>query len=405
MQYNFSQIKEQGLLLYEYIRGSQAYGLALPTSDIDKSGVFCMKNEDLLGLEDYKIDQINDESNDTSWYELGKFIQLLSVANPTALEALFIPEKYILYMHPAFKVIYDNRNMFITKMTFDSFCGYARSQISKARGLHKMIVKPVLTRKDILDFCYTFKDQGTQPFKQFLKENGLFAKYCGLVHLPNMEQMYGVYYDFGNHFKNENIKSIINCSPELIKCLHNYYHYDLILGGDLEYQINRFIKISQPIGYRGAIDEQNDTTQLRLSSIMKGEKPIAYISFNKDGFSNHCKQYKDYQEWTKKRNPQRFLENQGKEFDRKNMMHCTRLLNMGIEIAQTGQINIDRTNIDRDFLLNIRLGNATYEDLISNLDKKFELLKELIPNSTLPEKVDRNKVNKLLIQVRQNLNK
>ena len=47
MKYTFENIRENGLLLYEYVRGSQAYGLALPTSDEDTGGVFLMKNEDV----------------------------------------------------------------------------------------------------------------------------------------------------------------------------------------------------------------------------------------------------------------------------------------------------------------------------------------------------------------------
>lgn len=43
---------------------------------------------------------------------------------------------------------------------------------------------------------------------------------------------------------------------------------------------------------------------------------------------------------------------------------------MGLEIAKTGQVNVDRTNIDRDFILDIRLGNSTYDELINYLDSK-----------------------------------
>ena len=41
-KYTFENIRENGLLLYEYVRGSNAYGLSLPTSDIDTGGVYLM---------------------------------------------------------------------------------------------------------------------------------------------------------------------------------------------------------------------------------------------------------------------------------------------------------------------------------------------------------------------------
>jgi hypothetical protein len=113
--------------------------------------------------------------------------------------------------------------------------------------------------------------------------------------------------------------------------------------------------------------------------------------------------YKEYKEWEKNRNPQRYLENLEKDFDRKNMMHCVRLLTMGIEIATTGKVNVDRTDIDREFLLNIRLGNTTYEEIIAYADaKKAELQNVIEKCDFLPESVEMNKVNELLINIRKN---
>ena len=40
----FDTIREKGLLIYEYIRGSHAYGLATETSDEDRGGVYIRKN-------------------------------------------------------------------------------------------------------------------------------------------------------------------------------------------------------------------------------------------------------------------------------------------------------------------------------------------------------------------------
>jgi hypothetical protein len=126
------------------------------------------------------------------------------------------------------------------------------------------------------------------------------------------------------------------------------------------------------------------------------------MSYNEDGYQSHCRMYKEYKEWEAKRNPQRYLENLEKDFDRKNMMHCVRLLTMGIEIATTGQVNVDRTNIDREFLLNIRLGNTTYEEIIAYADAKKNELQAAIENCDfLPDKIDMNEVNNILINIRK----
>lgn len=401
MEYTFENIRNKGLLLYEYVRGSQAYGLALPTSDEDRGAVYIMDKNDIYGFTDAQINQVNDEKNDTSWYEIGKYLDLLCEGNPTMIESLFVPEKHIKYMHPAFKVIYDNRDMFVTKRIKGSFSGFATNQIAKARGLNKKIVNPVTEKKDILDFCYTFKGQGTTPFKKWLNKRGLFARYCGLVHLPNMEQIYGVYYDFGNHFKHQKIYTHKQMSCALREYIMK--SIDVNASSVKNELIDEFIKASKanPIGYRGAMDEDDDTTQLRLSSVEKGALPICYIAFNENGFKTHRKQYREYNEWVEKRNPQRYLENQEKEFDRKNMMHCARLLTMGIEIIKTGQVNVDRSNIDREFLLNIRLGNSTYDDLMSYMKSKKDELEAAMTTCTLPLMVNRDDVNQILIELRK----
>lgn len=152
----FESIREKGLLLYEYMRGSHSYGLNTPESDVDTGGVYLAPAEQLLGLGlDYQ-DQVESETHDDVWFEMNKFMKLLLSSNPTVLESLFIPYDCILYEHPIMTEIKKHRDKFITKKCFDSFGGYAVSQIRKARGLNKKIVNPVTERKEPLDFVYTF---------------------------------------------------------------------------------------------------------------------------------------------------------------------------------------------------------------------------------------------------------
>ena len=393
-KYTFENIRENGLLLYEYVRGSNAYGLSLPTSDIDTGGVYLMPKKDYYSILNDYPEQISDSKNDTVWYEVGRYLELLYKSNPNMIESLYVPDRCVRYITPAFEELRKNRELFLSKELLTSLCGYAKSQIYKARGLNKKIVNPVDTRKDILDFCYTFKGQGTTPFKKWLEKRGLKAKYCGLVHLPNMEQMYGVYYDWGNHILNE-YKTKYFIDDVLL-----YYAMEYFDIPDSEDALDLLFETVKPIGYRGAMDENNDTTQLRLSSVEKGIPPICIIQYNENGFKTHCRQYKEYQQWVRERNPQRYLENKDKEFDRKNMMHCVRLLTMGIEIAKTGKVNVDRTDIDRDFLLNIRLGNTTYDEIIQYAGAKQVELDEAMKTCTLPDKTDIEKVKELLIDIR-----
>ena len=155
------------------------------------------------------------------------------------------------------------------------------------------------------------------------------------------------------------------------------------------------------IGYKGIINEKGTSNELRLSSVAKNEKPICYMTYNKNAFSSHCKDYKEYKEWEKNRNPVRYQQNKGKLFDRKNVAHAVRLMHMGIEAAQGEGIKVDRTNIDRDFIMNIRNGNTSYEEIISYLENKRDEMERVMKTSKLPEKIDSEKLNNLLIKIRK----
>jgi predicted nucleotidyltransferase len=146
------EIKQNGLLLFEAISGSRAYGTNTEASDTDFRGVFILPAEDLFGLN--YIDQVSDETNDSIYYELGRFLQLLQAQNPNIIELLNMPEENILFKHPVFEEILSNKKRFLSKACKNSFAGYAIAQIKKARGLNKKQnwEKEKITRKELLDF-------------------------------------------------------------------------------------------------------------------------------------------------------------------------------------------------------------------------------------------------------------
>ena len=438
----FDSIREKGLLLYEYVRGSRAHGTEVETSDWDTGGIYLAPVEQLIGLGvDYQP-LIESETHDDVWYEMNKFMNLLLKSNPTMLESLFIPERCIIYEHPIITELKKHRDKFITKECFNAFGGYAVSQIKKATGYNKKCVKPITERKEPLDFAYTFFKQGSTKIANWLEHRGLCQKYCGLVNTPNMNNIMGVYYDWGNHFLNENITytdledayllTEENETIELINVLKNAdkFGYDdkekenlkkriknVQLGNmarficefyNVEFFTNRgnlfsywFNQHQNPIGYKGMVGEDKLSNELRLSSVSKGEKPICYINYNKDGYSQHCREYKEYHEWVKKRNQIRYETNKSKSYDAKNMSECFRLINMCIEIAKGEGVKCDRKDIDREFLLDVKNHKYEYDEIIQMLEGKKEEMDKAIIESTIPDKIDEKFVNELLINIRK----
>ena len=402
-------LRDNGWIAYEYVRGSHLYGLNTETSDKDIGGVFIIPQEYLMGLRSNYIEQVADETNDTVFYEFGRWIELLLKANPTALESLYAPENCVIgEVHPAVKYIIDNRDMFLSKECLKTLTGYAISQIGKARGLNKKIVNPVTERKTILDFCYVPHKQGSTHIEKWLSRNGLKQRFCGLVPIPNMRDMYGLYYDFGTHLICEYGVDLRN--KEDLLAVDDVFRKAATEVGLIQHKlfaqsIDKYCEYESifdivPSGYHGIISETSESNDVRLASVEKDKMPIIYMSYNKDGYIKHCKDYKDYKDWEKKRNPVRYESNLNQNYDGKNMCHCMRLTRMGKELAQGKGFNVVRTE-DKQYLLDIKTHKYEYEEIMAQTEKEKLEMDEAIKTTTLPDNIDMDKINELLIKARQ----
>lgn len=208
-------------------------------------------------------------------------------------------------------------------------------------------------RKHILYFCFVTRKGGAQPLIDWLLEMGLTQEDCGLVAIDHMRDLYALYTD---------------------------------KGGSL--------------GYKGVCSGEG-ANDVHVSSVPKGERPAAYLYFNKDGYSVYCKEYKSYWDWVGLRNELRYQNTMqhAKNYDAKNMMHVFRLLAMAGEIAEGKGVITKRP--DRDFLLQIRSGVFDYEELLGWAEKRMEQIDKLYEQSPLPETPDRDSLNQLLIQMRE----
>lgn len=340
-------LKEKDLIILECISGSKAYGLDTPSSDTDIKGVFILPKKDFYGL-NYTA-QVSNLTNDIVYYELGRYMELLSLNNPNILELLNTPESAIIYKHPYLDEI--NSQMILSKLCKNTFGKFALSQIKKAKGLKKKIVNPIgKERKSVLSFCYVNYGQGSIPLLKFLEIKNWEQENCGLVNIPNMKDVFGLFY-------NKNIP------------------------------------------YNGVI--KNDfSNDICLSSVPKGEEQQVLIYFNKDGYSKYCKEYKEYWSWVVNRNETRYENTQshGKNYDAKNMMHTFRLLEMAIEIGKKREINVKRPN--RDFLLDIKRGKYEYEDLLEKANILQNEMDLAFNNSDLPEKPNIDLINDLTFKLR-----
>ena len=341
------QVKNNGWLILEVIVGSKAYGLDTAKSDTDIRGVFVLPKNIFYGLE--YIEQINNDTNDIVYYELKRFIELLSKNNPNVLEMLRIPENCVLYKNEVMDML--KPEMFLSRQCHQTYTNYAFTQIKKAYGLEKKIVNPVdPIRKSVLDFCFVYTGHKAVPLEKYLFTMELKQEKVGLAAVSHLKGCYNLFY-------------------------------------------------SDDVQYSG-IMRKAESNDVCLSCIPKGEKAVAMLYFNKEGYSTYCKKYKEYWDWVDKRNEDRYNTTMahGKNYDSKNMMHVFRLLLMAKEIAVESQIKVFRK--DRDFLLSIKEGKFEYDELLSKAATLRDELPILYQNSALPDKPNVEKIDEMLSQIR-----
>jgi len=277
-------------------------------------------------------------------------MELLSKNNPNILEMLNVPAHCVLYKDEVMDRL--KPEMFLSKLCEQTFANYAFTQIKKAYGLEKKILNPMeAERKSVSDFCFVYQDKEAIKLKDYVLANGLSPEKMGLAAIAHLRDCYNIYYADANNY--------------------------------------------------AGIASSEKANDVNVSSIPKGEQPIAMLYFNKDGYSIYCKKYKEYWDWVEKRNDERYKNtlSHGKNYDSKNMLHVFRLLRMAKEIATEKQIHVLRN--DRDFLLFIKEGKFEYEDLVKQAETMKAELPMLYSQSALPAMPDVEKINALLVEMRE----
>ena len=341
------------LLLLDAVSGSRAYGTELPTSDHDRKGVFVLPREAFFGLT--YVPQVANESSDEVYYEVGRWVELLLKNNPAALELLAPPADCVLTRSPLLDAL--RPEIFLSKRCRQSFAEFAASQVRKARGLNKKINQPLApARKTVLDFCYVTAGAGAQPLLDWLGRRGFQLEQLGLANVPHLTDLYALFVDES---------------------------------------------VDGALGYRGVMRDPATATEVLLTAVPKGETPVAYLSFNRNGYSTHCRVFKEYAEWETKRNAERYANTlqHGRGYDAKNMLHVFRLLETAEEIALTGELRVRRPN--RDFLLRIRRGEFAYDELLTRAEDLLARVEAAFAASSLPDEPNHAAAEAALVQIRQ----
>lgn len=357
------QLKNKGWIIYEVIVGSHAYGTNIEGSDVDIKGIFIQPTEEIL--RGNRIEQISDETNDTVYYEIERFFELLQKSNPNIQEILYVPERCVLNRTGIFDTIFDDvlRETLITKKMAKTFVGFAKSQVKKARGLNKKMnwEQERMERKTPLDFCYVLvgkersmkfhswvTNQEVLAYRKFIKADEISNQTnTSLAKVNNAPDLYSMYYD--------------------------------------------------PKG-PGMVSK--DGKQIITANIPKECSFLGYVRYDQNAYSTHCKDYNSYETWLKERNELRYNINKahGKNYDTKNMMHCIRILEMAHDIAEGRGLVVERPNAE--YLIDIRMGKWSYEDVVEHAENLISSLEGIFDIAPIPDEVDSELMKDVLLETR-----
>lgn len=306
------------MVIYKTIHGSRLYGLAGPTSDTDYKGIFIQDQKDFYSRSKLDYYEIN---KDEVYYELGKALDLLSVSNPILIEMMFSPAPIFNFVPGLTEMLTKRKDEILNNNAVLAFAHFGMTQINKAKGANKKLnwKEIQFTRKTPLDFVQVIIDGRIIPFEEAQRKFGVNPNNLSLAK--------------GNG-----------------KDLYIAYWHD------------------NPGGF-----VREESNELRLSSVPKDTPIFAVLLFNRDAYSIHCREFREYTQWLDNRNEERYKVNRGHDqmVDFKNLMHAYRLI-LAAEEIKKGTYTVQVKN--RDFLLKIKAGEINLFELIAMATEKFENL-------------------------------
>lgn len=331
--------------IVKHYAGSRAYGTALPTSDTDFRGIF-VADEINIRTPFYPVKEVDDTSEeDTKLFELFQFMKLALACNPNVIETLWVDQSSVVHSTPAYDLLREHRSDFMSTRIAFTTSGYAFGQLKRIKGHNKWINNPQAEQApaqcDFVTMVHNFTESKNTTFKFNLRD---FNKDHRLV--PYGNNIFGLYKSPGNYTITKD----------------NYL----------------------------ITDYDGDTQELGL--------PLVLIKFNKDVYVTALETWKHYWDWKTNRNVARSALEEQFGYDTKHAMHLVRLLRMGREVLETGELLVMRP--DAQELLEIRNGKWTYEEVVQYADELDNEIKTVhLKNTSLPKSPNMIKAANIIMEV------
>jgi predicted nucleotidyltransferase len=287
-------------------------------------------------------------------FDLTKLVKLCATANPNALEILFADEGEWVFSTPLFRRLHAERHRFLSAKVEQTYLGYALSQLRRIKTHRLWLLSP--PKKEPTRADYGLPEQAT-----------LSADDRNRIEQAIVERTRGWGIETIEMSKADRIA--------LRSRLSEFWTDVLVCGeDDLDAQQRRIAAVSLglPRSVLRALDGERKYRAAR-------------------------KHWESYLRWKEERNPDRAGLEAQFGYDTKHAAHLVRLMRTGIELLETGELSVRRS--DAAELLSIRDGTYSYEDLIEETTRLEASMKDARERSTLPPDVDHDGLDELLLDL------
>lgn len=343
---NLKWLQDRTILLVRH--GSHAYGLNIEGSDEDFKGVCVPPKEYFFGFAQ-NFEQAEGKDPDLVVYELRKFMRLAADNNPSIIEVLWADP---LICTPEGEMLRDIRYKFLSKAAKHRFSGYAAQQLNRIERHYRWIKDPPKappSRKEM-----GLPERTLIPADQLAAAEAAIAKQLAEWNTDFLEPL----------------------APDL----------RIAVVGKMASSLSE-MKISM-----------DENLWIGAARTIGFDDNMIEILDRERRYKSRQKQWQQFQDWKKKRNPARAALEEKWGMDTKHAMHLVRLMRMCREILTTGQVIVVRP--DREELLAIRNGAWKYEDLVAWARKQDQELEELYKSCTiLPQTCDRQEIDRVCIEI------
>jgi predicted nucleotidyltransferase len=359
------------------LAGSHAHGTARAGSDVDLRGVcvaplparlslfstFEQYEGPLLGgLADSVMPRLLahataarglDIKTECVIFDIAKFVRLCAEANPNALEILFADERDWVFETPAWRQLHRERRRFLTRKVQQTFLGYAMAQLKKIKTHRSWLLNPPARKPSREDFGLPASGGTLSRDDQNRIEQSI----------ADTIRSYGI----------DNI-DMPRFTRIAVQERMDAFFRDVLSASD------------------GDIDDGMRAVASRALSL-PGDVIVALNAEKR--YRAAMKHWDSYQIWKSQRNRARAELEREHGYDTKHAMHLIRLMRMGLEVFERGDVFVRRP--DAAELNAIRDGAMSFDELLAAATRLKEAMEQAASTARLPDDVDREQVDRLAL--------